>query len=124
MYGLMKMLTGLDQMTDSLWEDAFPNFGGSSLSPFYEKEGKLLATVDLPGVKKDNLEVHLDRQTLTIRATRNDGIKSSTYHRTFLVPTIANLETLDASLADGVLTLTFAMKEKPKALAPKKIEVR
>lgn len=111
----------------NFWENFEEQMSGQITdlySSFQEKDGKITTAIDLPGVKKEDLEVHLNKYALTIKATRKDRSKNTVYSRTLQVPFLANLETLDAVLADGVLTISFNSRDTTKALEPKKINVR
>lgn len=93
---------------------------------------KLVFQVDLPGVKKEDVELSVDRGVLTLKASRKyagDGAKGDqvllgrsygTFSRSFTLPDYADTEHLTASLADGVLTLTIP--KLPKA-QPRRITI-
>ena len=67
--------------------------------------------VDLPGVKPESLDVSTEANILTVEGKRRDNeVKHS-----IRIPKEYDLLTVDASLANGVLTCVFQPKEKPKS---------
>ncbi len=97
-----------------------------------ETDKSLIVTMDVPGVKKENIHIRLENNTLEVDAK----IDFSPYEkltpayteynvghfaRTFTVSNIIDTAKIDANLDDGVLTLT--LPKAPKA-QPRKIEIR
>lgn len=74
-------------------------------------------SVDLPGVKKDNLKVSVDGQRVTIVSKRNEKESTQSYN----VDEKYDASTIDALLEDGVLTIKFSRKENAKQ---RQIEVK
>jgi len=90
---------------------------------------------ELPGYKKNEVDVTLENQTLTISAERNAESKTGDtgkgesllqerrygrYVRSFTLPPTVDEQKVDAKLADGVLTITLNKREEVK---PRKIAV-
>jgi HSP20 family protein len=88
-----------------------------------DKGGHYEITVDLPGVKKDDIEVSIDGSRVMIRAetktetARKDGEKviyaersAARYARSFELPTEVTESGADARYENGVLTLTLPKK--------------
>jgi HSP20 family protein len=90
--------------------------------------------MDMPGVSRDNLEVELENDVLTVRGERpfpystEDGDRVSQriergfgrFERVLRVPKGLDPGAIDASLVDGVLTLRIP---KPEPLKPHRIEI-
>jgi HSP20 family protein len=90
--------------------------------------------MDMPGVSRDNLEVELENDVLTVRGERpfpystEDGDRVSQriergfgrFERVLRVPKGLDPSGIDASLVDGVLTLRIP---KPEPLKPHRIEI-
>jgi HSP20 family protein len=72
--------------------------------------------LDLPGVSADSIDLDQQRNVLTVKAERPRGVFS---RQLFLGDTL-DAERLEASYADGVLTLRVPVAEKAR---PRKIEV-
>ncbi|MBB5022440.1 Hsp20 family protein [Desulfurispira natronophila] len=84
-------------------------------------------TVDLPGVSKDNVDLHIEGNTLYLTAKRTtarevaekDYYRMESYfgqlQRAFTLPTEVEGEQIDAKLKDGVLRITLPIKECSKS---------
>jgi len=70
-----------------------------------EKDGKVTWTLDLPGVKKDDLKVTLDGPTLRIVASRGKSKLDVAYS---LPEDQYDIDTTTAKLEDGVLYITVS----------------
>jgi HSP20 family protein len=118
---------------------AFPFWGGEQTthiwSPtvdIFESDTEIVIKMDLPEVKKNEVSVNLDGQTLTIQGERTleNEEKRDQYHRiersygkfarSFTVPPNVNREALRAEYVDGVLRLVLPKREEAK---PRSIEV-
>ena len=98
-----------------------------------EEGDTLWVSVDLPGVRKEDVNVSLQDQFLTIKGTRQpDATKKEAtfYHRervagpfmrTVELPFAVNAAKIDAHFRDGVLHVTLPKAEEAK---PKQIEVK
>ena len=98
----------------------------------HEDEDGLTVSAELPGFTKDQVELSIDNGILTLSAQREANTpESGTTHlrerrftrvrRQFTLPTTIDPANVDATLADGVLTLKLQKKEEVK---PRKIEVK
>lgn len=85
-----------------------------------EQEDAFSLSMDLPGVKEEDVKITEQASTLNIEALRKNGDKDvCKFHRKFsLDKKSVKPEGIKANLVDGVLTVTI-----PKAPAPKKLEV-
>ena len=100
-----------------------------------ETENELTVKADLPDVRLEDIGVHVENQTLTIKGERkfekNDNARG--YHRiersygnfvrSFAVPNSFDTEKIAAAFQNGVLRVTLPKKEaaKPRQV---KIEVK
>lgn len=122
--------SAFDRMRDEMnrvFESAFGTsllpargFGARAWSPtveMFEREGKLVVRADLPGMSKDDVEINIENDMLTIegerRSERRDeerGYSERSYGRFVrsipLSPGV-NAESAKASFRDGVLELTI-----------------
>ena len=110
-------------MLTSFLEDPFFSQAGSRFTDdnirFNENEKYMRVEVDLPGVKKENLEVTSEGETFYISAsrtvTKNGGSKDETYTRSFTVnPHMYDMSTLECTLLDGMLVITLSRKVQSK----------
>lgn len=84
-----------------------------------DRDQEILVRAELPGVDKNDLDVSLDEQTVTLRATtrqekkEEDGhyhlheISQGTFLRTVPLPCAVNGDQAKASFKDGVLELAI-----------------
>jgi HSP20 family protein len=90
--------------------------------------------MDVPGVPADNLEIEIENDILTVRGERPypygeqdertwQRIERSfgRFERDLRVPRGLDADAIQASLADGVLTLRVP---KPEPLKPRRVEIR
>jgi HSP20 family molecular chaperone IbpA len=96
----------------------------------YEAEEGLMVLADLPGVSKDDLDVRVDNDILTIQGLSTHAASGEPVYREYeLVKFFRQFELSDkvdqakisAELKHGVLTLLLPKVEKPE---PKRIEVK
>ncbi|MCX7829737.1 MAG: Hsp20/alpha crystallin family protein [Acidobacteria bacterium] len=98
-----------------------------------EENDKLVLEMELPGLKKDDIEVSIENNVLTIKGERKfeKEEKKENYHkiersygkfsRSFSLPATIKPEGIDAALKDGILTLSLPYAEEAK---PKKISIK
>jgi len=97
----------------------------------YETENDVILIADMPGVTKENLQVDVDNDELTISGLfleqKTDGGKKlinecyyGKYARTFALSDVIAQDKITAKLDDGVLTVTLPKQERAK---PKKITI-
>ncbi|MBN2467655.1 MAG: Hsp20/alpha crystallin family protein [Deltaproteobacteria bacterium] len=97
----------------------------------FETEKALTVVADLPGVAKNDLNIDLDNNVLTIigdvappegsdEADVLREYRTGRYYRQFTLSDVINQSEIEASLTDGVLRLTLP---KVEAAKPRKIPV-
>jgi HSP20 family protein len=98
-----------------------------------EDAEQLVLRAELPGVKKDDIEVSIDSNVLTLKGERKleQEERGRRYHRVeraygtfvrqFQLSNNLDTSSIDAQLNDGVLTLRLAKKQE---LKPRKIDVK
>ena len=106
-----------------------------SLSPavdLVENENEIILVCDLPGIKKDDLDLSISRNVITIKGEKKNELKkdgrktfrnetwSGAFLRTISLPETVDPEKVDASMKDGVLTVKVARREEVK---PRQISV-
>ncbi len=99
-----------------------------------EDDKAVRLTAELPGMKEEDVEVVLRDDMLTVKGKKTSERKEEkeTYHlterrygafeRTFRLPEAAQADKIDATFADGVLTVTVPKKAEART-AEKKIKV-
>ena len=107
------------------WSDLEAPFEGRTPRvDVIDRDEEVVVRAELPGVKKDDLEVSLAENLLTVKATSKEEseeekgdyhrreISRGEYTRSIRLPTSVDAEKVKANFADGVLELTL-----PKAAA-------
>jgi HSP20 family protein len=108
-------------------------FGGwTPALDLYEDKDNLIVRAELPGLKKDDIEISLNQGTLAISGERKAEARSEgtdvhreerfygRFQRTLDLPKPVQAERVAASYKDGILTVTLPKTEEAK---PKQIEV-
>jgi HSP20 family protein len=98
-----------------------------------EDADHLYVEADLPGFKKEDVDITLEKQTLTISAEHKDEKKNekegdwllnerryARFLRSFTLPPGVDDQKVDAKLVDGVLKVTLNKREETK---PRKIQI-
>lgn len=97
----------------------------------YQNNDNIVAVVELPGMRKEDIEISLQDGTLTISgerkeetgpengATRTERFTGK-FRRTITLPTRVDASKVSANYKDGVLTVTLPKAEEAK---PKQIQI-
>ncbi len=128
-----------DHLLGRLFNGSQTSQDGGRLAPYgvdiREDQDHFYVEAELPGFKKDDIDITLENQTLTISAQRSaenkqDGQNKgdlllherryTRFVRSFTLPPTVDEQTVNAKLADGVLTVTLNKREETK---PRKIKV-
>ena len=133
-----------DHLLGRLFNGSQTQDGGARLAPYgvdiREDGDHFYVEAELPGFKKDDIDITLENQTLTISAERSEQSKNGQgnggggaggelllherryrrFLRSFTLPPTVDDQTVNAKLADGVLTITLNKREEVK---PRKIAV-
>jgi len=130
----------MDRVMDELDRHGLTSWGwgeGQEYGPavdVYETDDEVVVRAQMPGVSKDEIEITVQENTLTIRAEtkREEEVEEEGYFRrelrygtlarTLPLPADIDEEQVTATLADGVLEVHAKKAEKPEA-AGRKIEV-
>ena len=111
-------------------------FARGELAPaldLHETDSEYVVTVELPGVRKEDVSVEMTEGVLTVRGEkksereekkeRSRWVERSygSFSRSFTLPANATPDRIDASYKDGILTLRIGKREetKPKTIAIK-----
>ena len=113
--------------------------GGEYLAPYgvdvREDKDHIYVEAELPGFKKDEVDINIENQMLTITAEHKDSTQQkgdekgqwllrerrySRFQRSFTLPPTVDPQTVQAKLNDGVLLVTLNKREESK---PRRITV-
>ncbi len=124
-----------------LFEDVFnvPVFRNETLmkTDVYEKDGNYVMKMDLPGYRKEDIQISLDNGNLSVSANRSNSTDekddqgniirqerfTGTASRTFYVGKQITDQDVKASFEDGILTLTVPSQKKKEIEEKKYIEI-
>lgn len=98
----------------------------------YEDADGITLEADMPGVSKDRLRLQVDKDGLLVEGDVSvpmpqgmdalyADVRATRYSRAFTLSSELDIESIDASLKDGVLWLRIPKREEVR---PRKIEVR
>ncbi len=126
-----------DAMLSQLFNPPTTNRVSEYFAPYAvdvrEDADHLTVEADLPGFKKDEVEITLEDHTLTIVAERRAAAekpagewllnerRAARFERRFKLPQTVGDQSVNAKLEDGVLTVTLAKREETK---PRRINVQ
>lgn len=134
-------LSSLREEIDRLFDLSMPGFTHGDVGLFsgwaptldlYQDNDNVFVKVELPGMKKEEINISLHEGMLTISGERKreqktgegETFRSECYygkfHRSVTLPTMVDANTVKAAYKDGILTVTLPKAEEAK---PKQIQV-
>lgn len=131
------LLSLQDRMNQILKSDFFKegeanDMSMTSWSPatdIFETKDAYVFKLEVPGMKKEDIEIEFNNDTLVIKGDRKEEkeVKEDDYHRierrcggftrSFNIPKNIDEKKIDASMKDGVLELRLPKKEESKTKA-------
>ncbi len=98
---------------------------------FYQDDDNVVAVVEVPGMRKEDIDISLHDGMLTIAGERQSSLGegenaerterfSGKFRRSVTLPTRVDAGKVSATYKDGILTVTLPKAEEAK---PKKVEV-
>jgi HSP20 family protein len=137
----MRSLRDIREEMDRLWSGfpAFPSFRTLfdeqrwPAVDVFDRDGSLVVKADVPGMTAGDIEVTVNEDSVTISGERSEEkeVKEKDYYRSersygrftrqITLPAGADRDKAQATFKDGVLEISFPLKEEAKQ---KKIEVK
>ncbi len=123
-------LITIDKEDKEEWVDRDQAEGQLSVDVYQTKDSVIIKST-IAGVKPEDIDISIDNDVITIRGTRKqqESIKEDDYFyqecywgsfsRSIVLPVEINSEETDASLKNGVLTITLPKVKKSKSVAVK-----
>lgn len=117
---------------DTFFEDVFDRLNSEAISLYQKKlssltyledDGSFCYTLDLPGVKQENLTVEVLNKVISVKAERKTKVSSYSATETMSVPDNFDTSKLSAELSDGVLTIKVPPADNKKMEA-RKIDIK
>ncbi len=96
-----------------------------------EENGGVLLRLEMPGVRKEDIDIRVDGSELLITGKRFEEKPNGTYllrernvgdyHKTYTIDETIDRDRIRASMEEGVLTIRLELKEAEK---PRKISIQ
>lgn len=102
----------------------------TAVSSVYEKDGQVAILMEMPGVSKDTMDIHIEENKLVIHGEIDaslDGTfllherKAGPFHMVYTIDETIDREKVEASIKDGILSVVLDRKETEK---PRRIQVK
>ncbi|MDH3189100.1 MAG: Hsp20/alpha crystallin family protein [Acidimicrobiia bacterium] len=111
---------------DNRWSWDGPGYGHRACADVYRENDTYVVDIDLPGVGLEDIDIELEKNTLTVSAERPQregeqcemlvsGRPYGSFVRKFFLSDGLDVESIEASLDKGVLTLRIPMADESKA---------
>ena len=114
-----ELFRDLDFVNDNFLSKPYP-IRNSSDYKIDSDDDSVILTMNVPGYNKKLIDVSMSGDTLTIEGKANSG-DSSGFNHTFTINDNLDSDGIDATVVDGVLTVSVPYAE---AVKPRKIEVK
>lgn len=119
MFSIVPFRNRLDwTMTDSfsdIFDDSF-NYPLTTVDESVDEEDKKYTIlIDMPGVKKADIKITLNKGVLTAGGERKDKRSNNKYKRSWRLPDDADPNSVTASYSEGVLAIDIKKKKESEA---------
>ena len=110
----------------AVWQDLMNRGTWTPSVDIYEADGALVLKADLPEMRREDIDVTVENNTLTIRGERKNDheIKQENFHRVeraygtfvrqFSLPPTVDSAKIAAEYKDGVLSVKLPVREEAK----------
>ena len=129
------LLGAMDRLAGNIWDSSKPYTLDTNLVPhtdIYEENDQLVMKTELPGISKEDVNITLQGDRLTIKAEKKEAVVEDTacyarerqygqYLRSVTLPFPVKEDKISATFENGVLELRLSKAEESKA---KKIEIK
>jgi HSP20 family protein len=140
-WDLMRELASMQDRMNRMWgnlsdrgrEDVSGTGAWMPPVDIFETDAReIVLKAELPGLRREDIDLTVENSTLTIRAERRDdeGVRETQYHRrerlcgtcsrSFTLPNTVDAGHVKAEYRDGVLTVRLPLREEAK---PRQIQV-
>ena len=129
----------MNRFFDLNWPHAIKKGNGGTLRApavdIIDEKDQIRVKADLPGMKKEDIEVSADNNALTIKGEKKeekevkekDYVRSERYygafHRSFILPAGVDAQKVNATYKEGVLEILLPKKEEAKSKQTK-VEIK
>lgn len=140
-WDLMRELASMQDRMNRMWGNLSdrgreePTGTGTWMPPvdiFETDQKEIVLKAELPGLRREDVDLTVENSTLTIRAERkpDDGVRDGQYHRrerlcgtcsrSFTLPNTVDAAKVKAEYRDGVLTVRLPLRDEAR---PRQIQV-
>lgn len=133
-----ELASDMNQLVDTLFgaatgKEAEAPTGYTPRMDIHENDDKFVVSLDLPGVKSEDVQINLNEDDLVIQGSRSSGVEAredryyrverwfGEFRRSIRLPRSVDREKISADFADGVLSVWLP---KLQAATARKIEIR
>ena len=113
-------------------DEAAQKFAARPDADIFETKDAFVVTLDMPGARKEGINVTIDRGTLVVKAESDKDIPEGSsallkeirrdgYHRAFNLGDGVDKNSVEAKYEQGVLTITLRKKEE---MQPRSISIQ
>ena len=134
-YTPLSVLNAMDRLAANIWNSSKPYTLDTNLVPhtdIYEEKDQLVMKTELPGISKEDVNITLQGDRLTIKAEKKEAAVDDAdcyarerqygqYFRSVTLPFPVKEDKISATFENGVLELRLSKAEESKA---KKIEIK
>jgi HSP20 family protein len=119
----------VDQFFDSALRDTAPTSTGNLPMAMWQDEQAFYLEVDVPGVQQEGLQLEVHNRVLKLNITRQevtrpdgyDNRRYGTQEQRVALPQSLDEGSIEAKLANGVLSIRIAKVEEAK---PRKVDIQ
>ena len=133
-YSPLSLLGAMDRLAGNIWDSSKPYTLDTNFVPhadIYEENDQLVMKTELPGINKEDVNITLQGDRLTIKAEKKEAVVEDVacyaherqygqYFRSITLPFPVKEDEISAIFEDGVLELRLSKAEESKA---RKIEI-
>lgn len=120
-YGLQNLIDSLNSLNANdkteKAECVKREYTYSPKADYYEVENGFVLEVELPGVKKEDLDMQIEKNILTVKASRSRKDNTVHYERNFRLADDIDTDNIQITLENGILS--FGLVKKQQAAARK-----
>ena len=136
-YGLMRHNDLFEDMFDNVFKAPVMSPNALMKTDVHEKDGKYILDVEIPGYKKEDVQISLYNGTLSITASKNNNTEekddsgrvirqerySGTCSRSFYVGEGVKDTDVHATFTDGILKIELPTEQKKEEAEKKYIDI-
>lgn len=116
----------IDRIFEEFPSASFPRLGRDLAVDIYEKDGNVVAKINVPGINPEKIELSVEDDTLRVSGSHEEEkeekgkeyyrkeIKSGSFYRSVLLPKSVDSKDVHAEYKDGVLMVTMPTSKEQR----------